>query len=326
MRVVAFFNNKGGVGKTSLVYHLAWMYSGLDRNVVAADLDPQANLTAMFIDDASLEPLWEGEGRTTIYGALEPLLDSTGDVRSPHLVERAPGLHLVAGDLKLASAEDQISCQWTDCLDRRPRAFRVVSALWRALKRAATEAAADLVLVDVGPNLGALNRAALVAADHVVVPLTPDLYSIRGLRSLGPTLRGWRRQWVERRHRNPVEDLALPDGAMRPIGYVVRQHAIRPDRPVMAYQRWVDRIPAVYSKEVCGQDPQSDMAVGDDPNCLAFLRHYRSLMPMAQEARKPMFSLGPADGAIGGHTRAVRDCHRDFRKLAGTILDRVVTG
>jgi len=94
----------------------------------------------------------------------------------------------------------------------------------------------------------------------------------------------------------------------------------------MAYQRWVDRIPAVYSKEVCGQDPQSDMAVGDDPNCLAVLRHYRSLMPMAQEARKPMFSLGPADGAIGGHTRAVRDCHRDFRKLAGTILDRVVTG
>ena len=322
MRVVAFFNNKGGVGKTSLVYHLAWMYSEMDRSVVAADLDPQANLTAMFIDDASLEPLWEGEGRTTIYGALEPLLDSTGDIDSPHLVERAPGLHLVAGDLKLASAEDQISRQWTDCLDRRPRAFRVVSAFWRALNRAATEVAADLVLVDVGPNLGALNRAALVAADHVVVPLTPDLYSIRGLRSLGPTLRGWRQQWVERRHRNPVDDLALPDGGMRPIGYVVRQHAIRPDRPVMAYQRWVDRIPAVYSKEVCGQDPQSPSTVSDDPNCLAFLRHYRSLMPMAQEARKPMFALEPADGAIGGHARVVRNCHRDFRALAGTILDR----
>jgi Mrp family chromosome partitioning ATPase len=40
--IVAFFNNKGGVGKTSLVYHLAWMYSDLGFRVVAADLDPQA--------------------------------------------------------------------------------------------------------------------------------------------------------------------------------------------------------------------------------------------------------------------------------------------
>jgi cellulose biosynthesis protein BcsQ len=42
--VVTFFNNKGGVGKASLVYHLAWMLSELDRRVLLADLDPQANL------------------------------------------------------------------------------------------------------------------------------------------------------------------------------------------------------------------------------------------------------------------------------------------
>ena len=323
MRIVAFFNNKGGVGKTSLVYHLAWMYSGLGRSVVAADLDPQANLTSLFIDNDSLEPLWEGEGRTTIYGALEPLLEGIGDIGSPHLVARGPSLHLVVGGLRLAAAEDEITRQWPDCLDRKPRAFRVVSALWRLLLRAATKAEADLVLVDVGPNLGALNRAALVAADYVVVPLTPDLYSLHGLRNLGPTLRDWREQWAERRPRNPVAGVALPDGAMQPLGYVVMQHAIRQDRPVMAYQRWMDRIPGVYSREVCGQDPQSPSTVSDDPNCLAIIRHYRSLMPMAQEARKPIFALEPADGAIGGHARAVRDCYRDFRALAAAILDRV---
>jgi chromosome partitioning protein len=41
--IIAFFSNKGGVGKTSLVYHLAWMYFDLELKVVAADLDPQAN-------------------------------------------------------------------------------------------------------------------------------------------------------------------------------------------------------------------------------------------------------------------------------------------
>lgn len=323
MKVVVFFNNKGGVGKTSLVYHLAWMYSDIGLNVLAADLDPQANLTSMFIDDDSLEPLWEALDRNTIYGTLEPLLEGTGDISSAHLVERGPSLHLVVGDLKLAAAEDEISRQWPDCLDRKPRAFRVVSALWRALKLAATDAEADLVLVDVGPNLGALNRAALVTADHVVVPLSPDLYSLQGLRNLGPTLRDWRGQWAERLSHNPVEDLALPEGAMRPIGYVVMQHAIRLDRPVMAYKRWMDRIPSVYAREVCDEDPRVPMTVSDDPNCIATLKHFRSLMPMAQEARKPMFSLKPADGAIGGHTRAVQECYRDFRALAESILGRI---
>ena len=53
MTTVAFFNNKGGVGKTSLVYHLAWMLDELGQHVIAADLDPQANLTGMFLDEAS---------------------------------------------------------------------------------------------------------------------------------------------------------------------------------------------------------------------------------------------------------------------------------
>ena len=48
MKSIAFFNNKGGVGKTSLIYHLAWMFAERGVNVLAVDLDPQANLTSMF--------------------------------------------------------------------------------------------------------------------------------------------------------------------------------------------------------------------------------------------------------------------------------------
>ena len=55
MTTVAFFNNKGGVGKTSLVYHLAWMLRELGGRVIAADLDPQANLTGMFLDETGSE-------------------------------------------------------------------------------------------------------------------------------------------------------------------------------------------------------------------------------------------------------------------------------
>ncbi len=324
MKTIAFFNNKGGVGKTSLVYHLAWMYARLGVNVLAADLDPQANLTSMFLNDEELEPLWPENGdRPTVYGALRPLLEGTGDVAAPRVVEPEPGLGLVVGDLLLAIAEDELSSQWPACLDRKPRAFRVLSALARILQQGAREIDAQVVLVDVGPNLGAFNRAALVTADSVVVPLAPDLYSLQGLRNLGPTLRRWQVEWKERRERNPVKGLAVPEGAMQPIGYIVTQHAVRLDRPVKAYRRWMERIPSVYGKAVAGEGTRSRAAVtGPDPNCLATLKHYRSLMPLAQEARKPMFALKAADGAIGGHAAAVQGCYEDFRALAGTLVER----
>ena len=323
MTSIAVFNNTGGAGKTPLVYHLAWMYANLDYNVIVADLDPQANLTSMFLEDEELEQLWsEDRGDGTIFAALRPLLEGTGDVMKPHVTEPTPGIGLVAGDLLLSGAEDELAGNWPDCLDRKPRAFRVLSAMWRVMRTVADASRADLILMDVGPNLGALNRAALVSADYVVVPLAPDLYSLQGLRNLGPTLEVWRREWSERRQRNPLQDLELPGGGMQPIGYVVLQHAVRLNHPVKAYERWLQRIPGAYRNSVLGGDGGPAPAMDEDPHCLATLRHFRSLMPLAQEARKPMFALKPADGAIGGHTNAVRGCYRDFRALAREVARR----
>lgn len=324
MKTVAFFNNKGGVGKTSLVYHLAWMYAELGLRVVAADLDPQANLTSMFVKEDRLEELWpDGVHEHTIYGAVQPLLEGTGDVQAPHVEAISGDIGLLVGDLALSASEDELNSQWPECMDRKPRAFRVMSAFWRVLEAASRERDADLVLVDVGPNLGAINRAALITAEHVVIPLAPDLYSLQGLKNLGPTLRRWRQEWLERRGRNPVRGLSMPLGTMQPAGYVVMQHAVRLDRPVIAYERWMTRIPTVYREAVLDeQAAQVPMSVEQDPHRLAALKHYRSLMPLAQEARKPMFFLKPADGAIGGHAKAVQDCYGDFRDLARTVAHR----
>lgn len=174
----------------------------------------------------------------------------------------------------------------------------------------------------MGPNLGAINRAALVAADHVVVPLAPDLFSLQGLRNLGPTLRRWREDWQTRILKNPNPDLELPPGGMRPAGYVLQQHRVRLGRAVSAYQRWMDRIPGIYRTDVLGQDGAAP-ALTDDPNCLAQLKHYRSLIPMAQDARKPVFALKPADGAFGGHQAAVQASRHDFAELARAVASAV---
>ncbi len=61
---------------------------------------------------------------------------------------------------------------------------------------------------------------------------------------------------------------------------------------------------------------------GADPFCLALLRHFRSLLPMSLEARKPVFDLKAADGAIGSHASTAKDAYAAFESLAREIARR----
>ena len=183
---------------------------------------------------------------------------------------------------------------------------------------------ADLALIDVGPNLGAINRAALIACDYVVIPLAPDLFSLQGLGNVGPTLRDWRKAWQKRIEEKPEDlDINLPSGTMQPLGYIVMRHSVRLDRPVQAFQRWIKRIPVEYRQAVLKQYDLATPPLESDEHLLAQLKDYRSLMPLAQEANKPMFLLKPADGAFGARMKAVGDCYNDFRFLAQKIMYRI---
>ena len=324
MTAIAFFNNKGGVGKTTLGYHLSWMYADLGLSVVVVDLDPQANLTAMFLSEDRMEDLWpDGDHPHSILGSVSPILRGLGDISEPHVEEVDDNLGLIVGDLGLSRFEARLSAAWPSCLDGDEAAFRTESAFYRTILRAAEMREADVVLIDVGSNLGAINRAAIIAANFVVFPLAPDLFSLQGLRNLGPTFREWRMEWRDRVDRWPDgSSLSLPSAAITPAGYIVIQHAVRAGRPVQAYRKWLRRIPDVYRVEALGETNGGTVAADEDLHCLATLKHYRSLMPMAQEARKPIFHLKAADGALGGHIHAVQDCNDDFMRLAFAIADR----
>lgn len=102
MKIIAFFNNKGGVGKTSLVYHLAYMFAEMGRKVLAVDLDPQANLTSMFLDDERLIELWEQNQGYTIVDGLDPLMKRTGDILALEPEPIIDTLSLIPGNLALS--------------------------------------------------------------------------------------------------------------------------------------------------------------------------------------------------------------------------------
>ena len=328
---LTFFNNKGGVGKTSLVYHLAWMLTELGHRVLVCDLDPQANLTAAFLTEDELIAIWARDGSTpepsTIYRCIQPLTE-VGDLRAPQIKLIADGLSLLPGDLALSGFEDQLSVEWPNSLGSANayRPFRVLTAFWQVMQLGARAMDAELILVDVGPNLGAINRSALIASDSIIVPLGADLFSLQGLQNLGPTLRRWRDEWQKRLTHWSQPAFSLPQGRMQPAGYIVQQPSIRLNRPVQAYDRWINRIPAEYRRTLLNDpNPPTGMRPVDDPYCLATLKHYRSLIPLGQEARKPIFLLTVADGAIGSHALAVRDAYLDFQTLARQILQGIAS-
>jgi cellulose biosynthesis protein BcsQ len=314
---LAFFSNKGGVGQTALVSHLAWMFAERGVPVLAVDLDPQSNLTSMFLTDERVQALWAA--KQTVFAAVRPLIDRSGDIAPAHVEPVAPNLHLVVGDLSLSRFEDLLAENWSKCLTGEVGAFRVMSAFHRIMAEAAGRVGAAIVLIDLGPNLGPLNRAALLAADHIVLPLAPDLFSLQGMENLGPTLREWRKGWAKRVGELDAASVEVPRGAVSPIGYVLMSFGVRDSRPVRAYDDWISKIPRTYREVVLEQHGGPVPDAQDDPFLLAELKHYRSLMPMAMAARKPMFALKQADGARGAHLDAVSACYGDFLRLAVRI-------
>ena len=307
------------------MYHLAWMFSELRYRVIAADLDPQANLSSMFLNEERLMEIWQDQDRQTINEDILPLFDGVGDIsRSPHIEEIDDRIGLLTGDLELSKREDELFSQWVQCLDKEPRAFRVITAFARTINYARDNFEADIVLIDVGPNLGAINRAALIASDYVVIPLAPDLFSLQGLRNVGAALIEWRKGWKKRIEEKPERlDFKLPSGAMQPLGYILMKQVIYLSGPVKAYARWIEKIPSEYRKSVLQQEQPEETTMDDDRYKLAHLKDYRSLMPMAQEANKPIFMLKPADGVIDGQNQAVFSCYRDFELLAEKIMQQL---
>jgi len=100
----------------------------------------------------------------------------------------------------------------------------------------------------------------------------------------------------------------------------VQQHLARADRPVSAYARWAELIPSTFREKILDEaSTEKRVQMSDDPYCIARIKHFASLVPYAQQARKPMFDLRRADGVSGGQVQAVASCRKQFQQLVDAL-------
>lgn len=335
MQIIAFFNHKGGVGKTTMLFNTAIEMGRLGKRVLMVDLDAQANLTAISLQDDDLTRLYDPTADAlTVAHAFAPLVSGSGDVEAPEAaVVRDGKVWLVPGDIRLSEFEAIMPGAWTDALAGNERGFRVTSAPHRLITELADAVDADYAFVDLGPNVGALNRAVLLGSDYLIIPMASDLFSIRALPSVGSSLETWVRQWITAQSVAPT-GLTFPLLAGKPkiLGYVSQQFNVYRGEATMAFSKWIDMIPLeleqglltplnAYSDErgstLAEPALSSGPAVGD-------LKNFHSLVPHAQTLRQAIFEL-QADNVIRGNqiTRA-RQSEEQFRELCSNIMARAV--
>jgi cellulose biosynthesis protein BcsQ len=319
---ISLFNNKGGVGKTTFLYHIAHRLADAGRRVLMVDCDSQCNLTAYSMHDPVIERAW-AEAGNSVYRAIEPVARTIGDIRNRAPSEIAPNLHLFPGDLLLSDFEDRLGDTWNAAKGGNEAALRAQSAIYRAIRNAVEKVECELVFLDLGPNLGALNRAALSGSDFVIVPIAPDLFSIRGTENLGSKLETWRREWDQCNNAWAGNGIEIPKGRPKFLGYVVQNHNIRNNAAGMTrgWQLFGNRVEAAVQENIIvklaplGQvvpRTAGDYNLGQIPNL-------HSLIPYSLEARKPVYKCTSTDGLRGAHIASARESSDLFDPIVDII-------
>lgn len=321
MKIVSFFNHKGGVGKTTIVFNTALALANIGHKVLMIDADAQANLTAIALPEDDLERLYDSSG--TIWSPLAPLVSGSGDIKEISPASIRPGVHLLAGDIRLSHFEAICPQGWTEALAGEARGYRVSTAMYRLAIGAAERVDADLLLIDLGPNVGALNRTVLLASDGFVIPMAPDLFSVTALASVGSSTAKWIKDWgVAQKSLDVPLDFDLPPGKPVPLGYLSQQFSVYRREPSAAFRRWLARIPDAYDEGILVPLQEVGISVpARDPN-LGAVPNFYSLIPIAQDAKKAIFELAGTEARGAQFTRA-QDTRGTFESIGNEILDRL---
>lgn len=324
MRTIAFYNHKGGVGKTTLLFNLGLALRQQGKRVLFVDGDAQANLTSISLADDEIEQVY-GESRT-VYHGLAPLVEGSGDVTAIDPVEIRDGAWVLPGHIKLSVFEEIAPEGWTSALAGNPRGFRVSTAFGRLMDAVGQAVGADYILLDLGPNVGALNRTALLAADGFVIPMAPDLFSLMALPSVGESVSRWTEEWQIARGSAARRSLDLGfelfEGRPSPLGYISQQFAVYRQRPAEAYRHWISQIPAAYTNGVVETLEQAGIKCPTTDGKIGEVRNLSSLIPMAQENRSAVFELTGSEARGAQFTRA-QDTLVLFTELADAVLSRL---
>jgi len=342
---IAFFNHKGGVSKTTSVFHIGWKLAAEGKVVVLVDCDPQCNLTGVILNYSGSEeyPYESKDEPMNIRDGLSPAFEARPVPLAPvklQPVPKRPGLYVLPGHVGLAEYESQLSIAHElsaslSVLQNIPGSLR-----W-LIDITAKSINADYVLVDMSPSLGALNQNLFATSDAFIIPMAPDFFSAMALRSLGRVLPKWM-AWARKAGEQPaLQDAAYPWPNKTPkyLGSIVQNYRIRSRdgkeaAPTRAYQKWFEAlleakknvlIPALKSSDLLLEEETYINSDSSLDNFLIEVPDFNSLIAISQSLSKPVFDLKRDDIMNSGSVAQNQVDNADkFNKIYKSAATKII--
>ncbi|HCT9308277.1 TPA: AAA family ATPase [Citrobacter koseri] len=325
--IISLFNHKGGVSKTTTVFHLGWKIASLGKRVLIVDADPQCNLTGLTLgldDYDSLVRFYDSKQNTDIFNSLAPEFSLEGVMHSPLTATsitatKNDNLFILAGNIRFSELDTQIATAMTSS-NTLPVLRKFVGAFNSLIRKMAAEHNIDIVLVDMSPSVSSTNQCILMSSDYFLVPVSPDFYCYQAIDSLSNVLPKWAE---EIRPFKKGGNSPLPTSNPKMLGFITQNYRIytttnqssseevdQPKQMSRAYSDWLDRIKEVSNRRLVPALEASSMMIKkehftesvthDSPYHLGGVQNFSGLIPVSQKLSKPIFELSKEDGNWSG--------------------------
>lgn len=338
-KIIALFNNKGGVSKTTTTYNLGWMLSKMGKRTLIVDSDPQCNLTGMCISstkESKLENLYRSDV-SNIKSAIEPVF--SGDPEPLKAANCATfnnndNLFLLPGHIQFSSYDTtyNIAETMTGSLSLMKN---VPGALRRMLELTAEKYLLDIILIDMSPSISATNANILMQSDYFIVPCAPDYFCYMAIESLTSIFPRWCFNYNKMMVNEVFKGATYKMKKTPPIflGTIQQRYRPRNGSPARAFADWITDINKLVSdklipvlKENKMFDESGELRYYEEPYNLINIADFNSLIAQSQEHNTPVFLLTKEQvqktGMVWMNMKRNRDdFYNTFQKLATRILE-----
>lgn len=326
---LVFFNNKGGVGKTTLAYNTAVEFANKGYKTVLIDLDPQCNLTRLALGEEYYDNTIFSAMSKTIYDVLKGVINGGADIDLDFDFEQAKGardnLYLLRGDMRLSEYENILATGYNAAAAGQQIGYFQTSAVDRLLRHKGLSDQVDIFVIDTSPTLGLLNRVILLGCDYFVVPLMPDALSLQGIENLGNMLAEWKENW-----RNTGQALAaniesqyVLNGEGLFIGYVLNSYNVYGQKPIKDHRKWIDQIPGKVEEFLSKKHCRNGLVAKSAEFSLQDIQDYGRLPAITHESGVAIFDIDPnkAEATQPGSRENIEKAKQEFDNLATSIIE-----
>lgn len=341
-KVIALFNNKGGVSKTTTVFNLGWMLAKMGKRTLLIDSDPQCNLTGVCVNsskEAKLEELYKSD-ISTIKSGLEPVFGGNLEPISPaqcYKFEENSNLFLLPGHIQFSEFDTTYNIAETmtgslNMLKNVPGAFR------KLIELTSEKYDIDYALVDMSPSISATNANILMQSDYFIVPCAPDYFCYMAVEALVSIFPRWCSTYEKMKQNDVFKSASYKMKDTPPIflGTIQQRYRPRNGGPARAFAEWIKDInllvcdklmPVLQIQNMAFVDKEYNIC--DEPYNLINIADFNSLIAQSQEHNTPVFLLTKEQvkqtGVIWDTMKKSRDdFYNTFEELAKRII--IMTG